>query len=68
MFQVNDVLRNIHTGGIVRVSDVVNVENNAGNNPVFCVEYMGKHRVGFVDFRFNRHYTKHWELVGEEEE
>ena len=68
MFEVNDVLRNNHTGGIVRVHDVVDVKGNAGNNPVFCVEYVGEHRVGFVDFRFNRHYTNHWELVVEEEE
>ena len=68
MFEVNDVLKNKHTGAIVMVNDVIMVEGNVKHNPVFSVEYMGEDKVGFVNFRFNRHYTEHWEIVGDEEE
>jgi len=66
MFEVNDVLKNKHTGCIVMVNDVITV--GTGNyNPVYCVEYV-EDKDGCVAFRFNRRYTEHWEIVGDEEE
>ena len=65
MFQVNDEIKNKHTGCIVKVTDVLHLKT--AKNPVFCVEYV-EDKDGCVDFRFNRNYIKHWEKVGDEEE
>ena len=57
MFEVNDVLKNKHTGCIVMVNDVITV-GKGKYNPVFCVEYV-EESTGCVAFRFNSNYTKH---------
>jgi len=66
MFEVNDMLKNKHTGAIVMVNSVITV-GKGKYNPVFCVECV-EDEWGCRDFRFNSNYTKHWEIVGDEEE
>ena len=70
MFEVNDMLKNKHTGCIVKVNNVITV-GKAKLNPVYCVEYVESEWTGGVNFRFNSDYAKHWyfhEIVGDEEE
>jgi len=66
MFEVNDVLKNKHTGVIVLVNDMVTGGENY--HPIFCVELLKTKGEGGFVFRFNNNHTKYWEIVGDEEE
>ena len=76
MFNVNDVLSNIHTGSIAIVSDVLSIRG--ARNPVYVMEYLevkdhttdnGKLEMFEAkEFRMNEPSSRNWVLKGDEEE